>query len=164
MRKTASILIALVLILLVSFAPERKEVFGLIGMSVKSAEAQEFVKSAGRYKESRFDDSYYYMFRKKGIELLMTLGDTVDAVFVYARGADGYRKYKGELPYGLHLDLRRAEVEQLLGVPDYTGGNSVIPYYSGWDEKGIGVTYQSLDTLDMQNRIHHISFSKKPVQ
>lgn len=164
MHRTVFILTALTLTLCLAFVPQKIVLFDLIGLSVKSAEAQEFIKSAGRYEESRYDDSYYYVFKKKGIELLMTLGDTVDAVFVYARGADGYRKYKGELPYGLRLDLRRAEVEQLLGVPDYTGGNSVIPYYSGWDEKGIGVTYQSLDTLDMQNRIHHISFSKKPVQ
>ena len=161
MHKTVLILIALVLTTCLAFVPEKKGLFDLVGWSVKSPEAQEFVKSAGRYEESRFDDSYYYMFKKKGFDLMMTIGDTVDAVFVFARGAEGHKKYKGKLPHGLSLDLRRAEVEQLLGRPDYTGGDSIIPYYSGWREKGIGVTYQLLDTLDMQNRIHHISFSKR---
>jgi hypothetical protein len=161
MLKTGKILLMLALLTGFAFKKADSGLLDLVGQPVKSNRAQSLIQKSGKYEESRFDDSYYYVFRKKGFDLMMTTSDTISAVFVYASGADKHKKYKGDLPFGLTITMTRAEVEKALGAPDYSGGSAIIPYYSGWDQKGIGVTYNDLDTMDMGNRVHHISFSKK---
>lgn len=155
--------IALVTFLVVSFAFTAKDdgLLNLVGEPVGSERAKSFIKEAGKHTEEKFDDCYFYVFQKKGFDLRMSYGDTITTVFVFAAGADQHKKYSGKLPYELKITHDRRTVEKLLGTPDVTGGDAVIPYYCGWEEKGIGITYQSLDTLDMGNKIHHISFSNK---
>ncbi|HTF02990.1 MAG TPA: hypothetical protein VK826_03160 [Bacteroidia bacterium] len=156
--------IGFVTFLVVSFAftSGDNELIGLVGQPLGSESAKSFIAKSGVHTEEKFDDCYFYVFQKKGFDLRMSYGDTITTVFVFAAGADQHKKYSGELPYELKITHNRKAVEKILGTPDVTGGDGVIPYYCAWEEKGLAITYQSLDTTDMRNKIHHISFSGKP--
>jgi hypothetical protein len=161
MKKSGIILSIFLLVLSSGFIATRVQLIDLIGQSVKSEDAKTFIKESGKYKKFKASDSYYYMFNSLGFDLMMSKKDTVTAVFVYAEGADEHRAYTEELPEGLKVTLDRREVEAILGVPDATGGEGVIPFYCSWNDKGIAITYQSKDEKDMINKVHNISFMKK---
>lgn len=160
MKRTILPILAL-LIMSMSFVPDQTTLFDLIGLPVKSKVAKAFIKESGTCDEYKSSECYYYMFNSKGYDLMMSNGDTIMTVFVFAEGADNHKQYSGELPFGLQMKMTREEVEKLLGVPETTGGSGVIPYYSSWDATGVGITYESLDTLDLTTKIHHISFSER---
>ncbi len=142
------------------FVAAEVDVLSLIGKSVKSKDAKKVMKASGERGIYKSSECYYYIFNEKGFDFLISNSDTIQTVFLYADGADDHKQYGGTVPYGLQMTHDRATVEKLLGVPKDCGGEGVIGYYCSWDEKGIGITYQSVDTVDMSNKIHHISFSK----
>ncbi|MEN6433581.1 MAG: hypothetical protein ABFD06_12070 [Smithella sp.] len=57
---------------------------------------------------------FFYDFKQKGISLRFDTNGTLTDIFLYSEGADGFRQYKGELPFKLSFILSRKEVESIL--------------------------------------------------
>src|ERR1035437_2897307 len=157
--------VLLTLLFISSFCKSPKEKEGLqrfVGMNINSKEVKEYINTLGTKPDTvKFSQSYYYTFKAKGIDFAMTSSDTITSVFLYSEGSDEYTRFKGDIPYNLQFSDTRKIVEQKLGKPDDAGAGGVVNNYSGWNSKGIQITYSSLDTNDMLNPIHHIAIIKK---
>ncbi len=80
----------------------------------------------------------------------------VDTVYLYSRNAEGFRKYKGKLPFGLTFYDPMWQVEQKLrnlndddtsqaawnaGLPDEASSPDHIHYWAFYKELGMTVIY-----------------------
>lgn len=140
-------------------SPSLKSLRTILGKRSKSREVAAIHKHLKKDPEvTHSDGGFYYSWKDHGLEFLFEK-DTVQAIFLYADGADEFKQYRGELPDGLHFSDARREVEKKLGKPKKEGGNGVIPFWVTYPEKGVGITYVSEDTKDMANKIHHITIS-----
>jgi hypothetical protein len=99
--------------------------------------------------------TFFYNWKSKGLSLSFVRGKLVYIV-LYAKGADGFKQYAGELPLGLAFSDTREMVEANLGPPRTSGGGGVIEFWAEYKKHGFKITYTSEDMSDMLNRIHHI--------
>jgi hypothetical protein len=133
----------------------------MLGKSINNAQIKVWLSELGACTKAvinRFDDSYYYSFKSEGISLCFSNPDNrLTAIILYSEGADHFRQYKGDLPFGLSFQLTRREVESILGQPEEFGGNGVIEYWTRYSSKGIGVTYKGKGTSDLDLHVHEIS-------
>lgn len=104
------------------------------------------------------NDFTYYQFRPKGMCLSFDVTDKLKSVHLYSEGSDGYRQYKGELPFGLSFQLSRREVESVIGKPEDVGGGDVVNYISFYT--GCAIEYNSMKSDNMDARIRIITFGK----
>lgn len=133
----------------------------MLGKSVNNAQVKAWLSELGACTEGlvdRFSDSYYYNFKSEGISLRFdNRDDELTTIFLYSEGADRFRQYQGDLPFGLSFQLTRKEIESILGPPDESGGNGVIDYWTSYRSKHIGITYDGKRTDDLSLRIRDIS-------
>lgn len=153
------------LIFLISFGCGKQinELQDIIGLDIKSKSFQAFLSKLEVAPEiSRYDDSYFYVFKTKGIDINFNNSNTVKAVFLFTEGADEHKQYQGIIPYDIQFTDTRKDIEQKLGPPNMNGGNGVLNFYSSWNKKGIklSISYKTTDQKDMNNRIRDITLSK----
>jgi len=133
----------------------------MLGKSINNAQVKVWLSELGACTEAlvdRFGDSYYYNFKSEGISLRFdNQDDELTTVFLYSEGADRFRQYQGDLPFGLSFQLTRKEIESILGAPDESGGDGVIDYWTTYRSKHIGITYDGKRTDDLNLRIHNIT-------
>jgi hypothetical protein len=129
-----------------------------LGKNIQSEEMKTWLSSLGTPEIDRFSDSYYYNFKPAGISLRFNTQDQLDAIFFYSEGADGFSQYHGDLPYGLSFQNTRREIESILGPPDASGGGA-IDIWTSYHSKGVGITYNTKQSDDLNARMHHISIS-----
>jgi hypothetical protein len=108
------------------------------------------------------DTGFYLIWKSKGIEMHFTDGK-LTAIWLYNEGADGNKRYRGELPSGLSFDDDREVVEKKLGKPAEV---TELPARSvmGKDVEEVWLGYEA--GLDLSLRrppggrwaIHYISF------
>ena len=149
-------------LILISCISVETDIQDLIGRSNTSQSVQNLLNQLKDMPEiSKYDHGYFYIYNSHGIDLYFSASDTLRTIHLYAESCDKHRQFQMNIPYGLNFNDTRKVVETKLGPPDFNGGGGVINYYSGWNAKGILVTYKSADTADLFNKIHHISISKK---
>jgi hypothetical protein len=158
-------LVLLLIIILTSLGcgKQKEDLQGLIGLNINSKPFQAYLNKLEIAAEiSRYDDSYYYTFKTKGIEIIFTNSDIIGGILLFSEGSDGHRQYQGKIPYNIHFTDTRRDIEQKLGPPEKNGGNGVINYYSSWNKEGLKltITYKKSNQEDMDNRIHDIALSK----
>lgn len=151
------ILQILILFLLLSCKNETIELNHMLGMDINSSIIQEFLKSQSEKPEIlNLDEFAFYSYKENGISLDFNSNSELYGICLYSENADDFRKYSGELPNGLSFISKRKDIEVKLGIPDKTGGDGIIKYWSRWNNKGIIIYYKDKDTLNMENKIHHI--------
>jgi hypothetical protein len=130
----------------------------MLGKGIDSAEIKTSLSSLGTPQINKSSAGDYYSFQAEGVSLKFDTQNKLDAIFYYSEGADGFQQYKGDLPLGLTFQLTRKEIESILGPPDNSGGGAtnIWTYYSS---KGIGITYNTTQSDDLEARIHYISIS-----
>ena len=63
-------------------------------------------------------------------------------------------RYEGKLPYGLTFDLKREQVERILGQPDSSGCIKTVGCWGTYSSKGIvQLVYESEKPDDPNTRI-----------
>jgi S1-C subfamily serine protease len=133
----------------------------MLGKSMNNPQVKTWLSELGVCTEAlidRFNDSYYYNFKSEGISLRFdNRDDELTTIFLYSEGADRFRQYQGDLPFGLSFQLTRKEVESILGPPEESGGDGVIDFWTSYRSKRIGVTYDGKRTDDLNLRIRNIS-------
>jgi hypothetical protein len=91
----------------------------LLGKSRDSHEMQSFLKTIPEAPSiDNHRDISYFSFRCTGISLSYDKrNNTVETVFLYNQGYEGFTKYSGELPCGVTFQVNRADVRSKLGEP-----------------------------------------------
>lgn len=105
----------------------------LLGKPKPSKEVSEFMGKFKDWKsEQNSERSTTYTSSAGGVAL-ETLDDTVSSISVFQdgevyEGGTDMSAYKGELPYGLKMNMTRGEVVKLLGQPEVVDGFSETDY------------------------------------
>lgn len=163
--KIVSHLFVIVLVVLLAGCSQKNDSMSfssMVGKNIKGDEIQKWLSKVGDSpKIEKFDDSFYYSFKQKGISLRFDTTEKLTTVFLYSEGADGFRQYQGELPFKLSFLLSRNEIESIMGKPDKSGGKGVINYWVSYPSKGIGITYNSKQTDDLSARIYNMNIGIK---
>jgi hypothetical protein len=83
----------------------------------------------------------------------------VSRIELFAKGAEGYAAYPGELPHGLALTDTRLAVEKKLGRPPRCagGGDSDRTFLAFYPTLGLQVHYRLPSGRDPDNPIHHLT-------
>ena len=126
--------------------------FPMLGKDINTAEMRTWLSTLGAPKIDRFDDSYYYSYKSAGISLRFSTKGMLTTLFFYAEGADGYRQYQGNLPFGLSFQLTRKEIEGTLGLPDKSRGGDAY-YWADYSSRGILINYNPKMTNDLNARM-----------
>ena len=85
--------------------------------------------------------------------------DLVDAIFLYGEGNEGYRQYKGKLPFNLKFTNNRKEILEKLGKPSHSFGGYANENYKCGDSfnlKGLTIEYHTTDSTNMLATISYI--------
>lgn len=133
----------------------------LLGKDINSKPIQNFLNKLEDIPEiTKFNDSYYYTYLAKGIDLKFSNKDSLEAIFLFSESADNHRQFQEKIPFEIELNSTRFEIEKKLGPPESNDGGGYINFYSSWNNKGITVTYKTSDQEDMNNKVHHIVLQK----
>lgn len=102
--------------------------------------------------DGKDDDMFFLDWKAKGFALTVTHGKVV-AVRLYGKDDDGYGRYPGELPGGLHFADDPAAVERKLGKPEDSaemkgvrevGGRPQDEFWCLYKTKGYWITFRRL--------------------
>jgi len=109
-------------------------------------------------EKKEFPDVLYMNYKSVGISLCFTKSDqTVNSIFVYNGGVDGFSKYEGDLPYSLSLNMTNADVVRLLGEPDgKPPRGNVIPIFIDYKSLGLQIDFKTKSYSDNKNPITNI--------
>jgi hypothetical protein len=133
----------------------------ILGKDINSAEMRAWLSNLGTPEKFGNDDRYYYDYKSKGIRLVFTRTRRLNIISLYSEGVDGYRQYKGNLPYGLSFQSSRKEIESILGTPNMSS-EGVSGYQTSYHSKGIDISYNTKRSHDMNARMKIISIQTVP--
>ena len=91
----------------------------------------------------------YYIYKKKGMNLVFDENLMLSSIQLYPQGVDGYDEYTGDLPQGIRFHSSRAEVRSKFGNPTASGGGNVLPI--------LGMTRQ-WDRFDYDTHTLHFEY------
>ena len=103
-----------------------------------------------------------------GVALLISLGQTVESVYLYLNNTEGFAPYKGELPFGLKFYDTMGAVEYKLkqkgvgsaGLPDSGDSPDHLHYWATYQQAGMIVIYNSPSAEDEDATIYAIHVSR----
>jgi hypothetical protein len=131
--------------------------FSISGVRIGASPADVSRQFGKSDKESRWDDCWFLNYYRHGLSFRFANDkDIVTTIFAYHEGVDGYTGFHGQTPEGISTDSTRREVEAIFGRPSRDGGNGRINYWVGYDSIGIGFTYNSLDTKDLNAKVRNL--------
>lgn len=134
----------------------------ILGKHLNSREVVSFLENfdtSPKISGPYFDSSVYYSWEKYGISLMFK-AERLTTVFLYADNTDGFSQYKGEIPDGMEFFETRQSIEERFGIAKISGGTGVIPFWVYYPEKGIGITYKTLDSNDKTTTISNINLQQ----
>ena len=101
----------------------------------------------------------FYNFKTAGISIEVNDKDTIDAIFLYSEGQDGYRQYKKSLPFGIKFTNNRKEMLEKFGKPSHSFSGYPEGNYQcsdSFDSKGLTINYNTTDSTNMLATISYI--------
>jgi hypothetical protein len=105
---------------------------------------------------------YRLDFPPRGISLDFSAADILIVETIYSEHVGPLiNQYEGKLPYGLTFDLKREQVERILGQPDSSGCMKTLGCWGIYNSKGIGqILYASEKPGDQNARMLYMIISK----
>jgi hypothetical protein len=101
-------------------------------------------------RELQSDAETYFSFPRAGLSLLRDADGLLAAIHVYLESDGAFRRYAGQLPFGLKPSMQRADVRALLGTPAKVGAAGGLGY--------LGVT-PSWDRFSFSDQTLHVQYS-----
>jgi hypothetical protein len=149
------------------------KLLALLGKDIRAKDAQVFLDSIGsapkidRYEASEYQGkkiaaTSYYSFQDKGLSIRLDERGFITSIFFYAEGVDGFRQFRGFLPYGLEFTMTRADVEKTVGIAASYGGGGVINLWAKYPAKKMSITYDSKAQTDRKVRMQTLCLTAKP--
>jgi hypothetical protein len=160
--KTLSILVTLMLFITacgppaVQAEPARAESVpttsyqAVLGKSLNDMDVADFIVNNNCSSAAEFQ-----LCKEAGVALWMDVNQVVKTVYLYAGNVDGFRRYRGPLPYGLSfydpmwrveeklMDLDSANILYQAGLPDETASLDHIHYWAVYKRLSMAVIYNS---------------------
>src|SRR5688572_10542063 len=136
--------------------PEAASYQAMLGKSLNDKEVADFMALNNCSSEAQFQ-----VCPDAGMAFWIDPNQIVDTVYLYSRNAEGFRKFKGKLPFGLTFYDPMWQVEQKLsnlnlngddtsqatswntGLPDEASSPDHIHYWAVYKELGMTVIYNS---------------------
>ena len=133
--------------------PEVASYQTVLGKSLNDKDVVDFMVTNNCSSEAQFQ-----VCRDAGMAFWINPNQIVDTVYLYSRNAEGFRKFKGKLPFGLTFYDPMWQVEQKLsnlneddtsqaawntGLPDTASSPDHIHYWAVYKELGLTVIYNS---------------------
>lgn len=132
--------------------PEAASYQAVLGKSLNDKDVADFMAIHNCYSEAQFQ-----VCQDAGIAFWIDPNRIVDTVYLYSRNAEGFRKFKGKLPFGLTFYDPMWQVQQKLsslneddqatawdtGLPDEASSPDHIHYWAVYKELGLTVIYNS---------------------
>eukprot|EP00249_Psilotum_nudum_P004443 c17966_g1_i1 orf=83-559(+) len=98
----------------------------------------------------------YHNYKALGISLCFE-NSVLQAIHLYNVG-HGYLVYRGQLPYGLRMQMCAVDIVKLLGEPDgKMGGGRRGPISLAYKEKGLQFNFLGCDWEDKNNTLDSIT-------
>jgi len=133
-------------------ASEEISYHAVLGKSLNDQNVVDFMALNNCVSEAQFQ-----MCKDAGMAFWIDPNQIVDTVYLYSRNAEGFRKFKGKLPFGLTFYDPMWQVEQKLsslneddqaitwntGLPDEASSPDHIHYWAVYKELGMTVIYNS---------------------
>ena len=133
-------------------APEVASYQTVLGKSLNDKDVADFMVANNCSSEAQFQ-----VCREAGMAFWIDPNQIVDTVYLYSRNAEGFRKFKGKLPFGLTFYDPMWQVQQRLsnlndedqatawttGLPDEASSPDHIHYWAVYKELGMTVIYNS---------------------
>ena len=125
----------------------------VLGKSISGKDVTDFIAIHNCSSADQFQ-----LCQDAGMAFWIDPNQIVDTVYLYSRNAEGFRKYKGKLPFGLTFYDPMWQVEQKLrdlneddtsqvswnaGLPDEASSPDHIHYWAVYKELGLTVIYNS---------------------
>lgn len=122
----------------------------LLGKSVKDTEVADFIVSNNCSSTGPFQ-----VCKDVGLALWADARQVVKTVYLYAGNAGGFKRYRGELPFGLSFydpmwrveeklkDLDSDDTLQQAGLPNEGSSPDHIHYWAVYQQLGMTVIYNS---------------------
>ena len=133
-------------------APEAASYQTELGKSLNDKDVTDFMALNNCSSAAQFQ-----VCKDAGMAFWIDSNQIVDTVYLYSRNAEGFRKFKGKLPFGLTFYDPMWQVEQKLsslndddqatawnaGLPDEASSPDHIHYWAVYKELGLTVIYNS---------------------
>lgn len=122
----------------------------VLGKSLNNEDVVNFIVSNKCSPAAEFQ-----LCQEAGLALWIDANETVKTVYLYAGDADGFRRYRGPLPYGLSFydpmwrveekltDLDSTNILDQAGLPDETALPDHMHYWAVYRRLGMTVIYNS---------------------
>ena len=159
---------------------ENIDYYSLLGKGIKDASLSKFLGSLGDDKDTIYslsqiisgnnkntDSLVHIIWKSTGISLSFVQGELKTILF-HAKYTDSSSQYKGKLPFDLSLDLKKQDVESILGKPDIYSPLTVgvlLEYDSNmaafYPNKHLDVMYKTKQKIEDNDIIAYIILYKK---
>jgi len=102
-----------------------------------------------------YSADHFQLCKEVGMALWIDAGQIVKTIYLYAGNADGFRRYQGELPFGLSFydpmwrvqeKLKNVNTEDILqhaGLPDEVSSADRIHYWAVYQRLEMTIIYNS---------------------
>jgi hypothetical protein len=132
--------------------PETASYQAVLGKPLSDKDVTEFMVANNCSSEAQFQ-----VCKDAGMAFWIDSNQIVDTVYLYSRNAEGFRKFRGKLPFGLTFYDPMWQVQEKLsslngddqatawnaGLPDEAGSPDHIHYWAFYKELGMTVIYNS---------------------
>jgi hypothetical protein len=152
----------------------------LIGLRNSDRELNEFLTQFGKKPRFDIDETHiaYLEYRKYGFCLYFKEQETfetgkeetreggfrVSALMFYAEKFEGYKAFKGDLPFNISFSDSRTVVRKALGKPAVEGGGEENTFFGGfwpeWDEYKQGDYKVTLQYNEKKSRVNLVTIEK----
>jgi hypothetical protein len=128
--------------------------FDLLGKNITDTTIQTIIKDHPNYKVKEIKNFEYVNFNENGMCLCFQ-EKVLQYVYLYNDNIEGYKQYKGKIPYNVSWDLRNKQIVEKFGDTKSKGGGSV-PIWLAYKRLGVEFTFLGKIWEDLENPIIHI--------
>lgn len=107
----------------------------------------------------KYSDAHYWSYMSKGIAVAFQRPyiDYVNTIFLHHDKADGFAGFRGATAEGIDVNATRRQIEAIYGPPSVERKGSVIRHWAYYRAHGLGATYDTTSTSDMDAVVYHLS-------
>lgn len=136
----------------------------LIGKNYDDDEILQILNLCPNYKEKEINNinnmRYFYVtFVDYGFSFCFR-NKVLDCIFLYREGYQGFKQFKGEIPYKISWDYKNKNIVEYLGDTKIKQGGNVQVWLS-YPHLGIEFTFLGKSWSDLENPIVMINIFKK---
>ena len=131
----------------------------LLGKRIE--EVEEILANFSEKKKKDLKNFAYLSVVDQGISFAFK-DQILNSIYFYNEGIQGFRKYKGVIPYVV-LEMKNKEVVELFGDTNNKGGGGLNPIWLVYNRLGIEITFVGKNWTDIDNPIAHVCVFEKDV-